>query len=415
MVTLPSSLLGVAMSLALFGGIAIADTTEDQRPVLTGTVNVILGNAQGIVVLTDSQQTQSVNGRLSEGSTPAQKLFRLDDQTVCTIAGFGSVSLPHFPEFINSAAGILDRYTSELHKHSGWHSFREKLTSLAFLVELYLDGIENLQSLTPQQATASYGFQLILVGYDVDGTPKIDKLVVTSDVSASGISRPTVSILPEKVIGRELTHETAGIGAYVVENILDHPKQFAEEKEIGRYGTSLAADRGGSLTITELEALASSLAHHAAIVDQVADLPHFRFIHLVGGRDQVAVLEKGRIQRIDQQEFTTPPLRMNEFAMIMGTSIDGGGIAGVQLNNTRQGRIGLYLKMGFSGGLVDLDRGYFYGDEFVNAKLFYDGAVVGFENNKITDCELVLTPDADRNPAFVQELLTNYHWKHVQK
>ncbi len=414
MIIHPSRLLSFATSFVLFSGTAIASPAGDQRPVLTGTVNIVLGNAQGIVVLTDSKQTMlNANGEKSESPTPAQKLFRLDDQTVCTIAGFGSVPLPNFPEFINSAAGIVDRYVSELHKVPGSHSFREKLTGLAFLVEMYLAGIENLQTLTPQEANNRYGFELILVGYDVDGTPKINKVIVKSDVSASGISTPAVSILPEKVIGPELTYETAGIGGYAVENILEHPQQLAEDKEISRYSASLTADHGSSLTTTEMEALASSLAHHAALVNQIAG-PGFRFIHQVGGRDQVALLEKGRIQRIDQQEFAPLPLNMNEFAFTVGITLDGGGMP-VLWSRTSHGTIGLYLKMGFTNGLVELDQGYFYGDEFVNATLMYDGTVVGFENNEVIDCELVLGPYADRSSAFVQELLTKYHWKHVQK
>ena len=45
-----------------------------------------------------------------------------------------------------------------------------------------------------------------------------------------------------------------------------------------------------------MEALASSLAHHAALVNQIAG-PGFRFIHQVGGPgSSFALLEKGRIK-----------------------------------------------------------------------------------------------------------------------
>jgi hypothetical protein len=403
------------MSLVLFGGRVISGAVADERPVLKGTVNIVLGNAQGIVVLTDSKQTEIVNGQLSDKPTPpAQKLFRLDDQTVCTIAGFGSVPLPQFPEFVNSAAEIVDLYSAELQKHPGPHSFREKLTSLAFLVEFYLDGIENLQTLTPEQSASSYGFELILAGYDLDGNLKIDKLTVVSQV-ANGISHATYSFLPEKVVGRELIHETAGIGQYAVENILDHPQQLAGETGIGKYASSWATDHGSSLSTTEMEALASSLAHHAAIVNRVTNISGFRFIDLVGGRDQVAVLANKRIQKIDQSPFAPRRLKMEHFQIFTGFGINGEGVPGVALNGPAKETIGLYLKMDLTGGLVNLDRGYFYDDRFINDTLWYDGAVVGFESNEITDCELALGPDADRNPPFVKDLLTNprYHWKRV--
>jgi hypothetical protein len=106
---------------------------------------------------------------------------------------------------------------------------------------------------------------------------------------------------------------------------------------------------------------------------------------------------------------------MEHFQIFTGFGINGEGVPGVALNGPAKETIGLYLKMDLTGGLVNLDRGYFYDDRFINDTLWYDGAVVGFESNEITDCELALGPDADRNSPFVKDLLTNprYHWKRV--
>ncbi|MGA8153114.1 MAG: hypothetical protein WB952_19340 [Terriglobales bacterium] len=392
---------------------ARSQTGSDAKTVFRGTVNIVLGNTNGIVALTDSQQTGlDVDGTPSRSDTPSQKLFRIDDQTVCTIAGFASVPLPGFPDFINSAAGIMDRYISELHDHPGPHSFQEKLTSLAFLLEYFFEGIENLQTLKPQQANR-YEFDLILAGYDLDGTPKINKLTLTSDVSSSGYAKVNVSILPPKIVRHDLEHETAGIGGDVAENILKEPQQFKEEKAISRYAVSLT-DRS-SLTASEMRALASSLARHASNVYRIPDAQG-HFIPLVGGSDQVAILNKGQIEDIDQPDFFKPrPENIYEFGFIMGLNEDGGGIPGIALNRTTKGEIGLYLRMTFANGLVNLDRGYFYGDKFVNTSLFYRGGdVLGFQNNDVNGCTLILGPLVDHSLPAVQELLTKYHWKDVQ-
>jgi hypothetical protein len=51
---------------------------------LHGTVNIVLANADGIVVLTDSMLTDENRHQLPR---PGQKLFVLDNKSVCTIAG----------------------------------------------------------------------------------------------------------------------------------------------------------------------------------------------------------------------------------------------------------------------------------------------------------------------------------------
>jgi hypothetical protein len=58
-------------------------------PVAHGTVNVLIGNKNGLVAVTDS--------RLSSNNVPVgfgQKLFQIDDHTILTIAGWYSVSGP---------------------------------------------------------------------------------------------------------------------------------------------------------------------------------------------------------------------------------------------------------------------------------------------------------------------------------
>jgi 20S proteasome alpha/beta subunit len=57
---------------------------DGQAGVLEGTLNIVLGNSNGIVVGTDSRQTQYRNGL-------AKKLFRIDDYSVCSIAGIGFI------------------------------------------------------------------------------------------------------------------------------------------------------------------------------------------------------------------------------------------------------------------------------------------------------------------------------------
>ena len=62
-------------------------TRNDHSLIKRGTVNILLANKNGLVAITDS--------KLVMGNDPAgyaQKLFRIDDHTLCTIAGWYSWS-----------------------------------------------------------------------------------------------------------------------------------------------------------------------------------------------------------------------------------------------------------------------------------------------------------------------------------
>ena len=72
---------------------ANSSTQQGQGIVIRGTLNAALANTNGIVVVTDSIQT-SGSHQLTD---PGKKLFKVDQDTVCTIAGFGSEKLSCSP------------------------------------------------------------------------------------------------------------------------------------------------------------------------------------------------------------------------------------------------------------------------------------------------------------------------------
>jgi Proteasome subunit len=62
--------------------------TPRESPTSThGTINLLLANKNGTVLITDSRIS---NGNYQRISDHAQKLFQLDDKTVCSIANFYS-------------------------------------------------------------------------------------------------------------------------------------------------------------------------------------------------------------------------------------------------------------------------------------------------------------------------------------
>jgi len=391
--------------------------SDGRNPVLTGTVNIVLANENGMVVITDSNQTwHAPNGEPFTNPRPGQKLFRINDRTVCTIAGFGATSLPRFPELTSSAAGVLDTYVEELRSKGGSHSFHEILTSLEFLFDFQLSGIGNLQHLNPGDLQ-SYGFELILAGYDIDGNAKIGKIVLSTSLLPNGIFSPVLKEWKETTIGRELAHETAGIGGDAVEYILSHPGEIKDDPEIARYASSKVSVRGGSLTVVEMEALARSLARLSALFEsRTYQMPSvgFREYWPVGGENQVAILEKGSLRKLEQPKFEERKINMTGFSIVTGLTLDTNGIAGASLIGPAPGGLGIYVKNLYLGGLIHLDNEYYFEDEFRKATFYYDGGVLGFDpSNRVIDCILSLGPHVNRKAPAVQELIARFPWKAV--
>jgi hypothetical protein len=333
-----------------FSAIALA-ASDGNNPVLTGTVNIVLANANGIVVITDSNQTRRDPrwGKFTDPH-PGQKLFRIDDKTVCTIAGFGSTSLPRFSEITSSAAGVLDTYAEQLRGNGATHSFHEKLTSLEFLFDLLLTGVSNLQHPDPAEV-ADYGFELILAGYDSDGAVKIGKFVLSTHLS-NGFFSPVIEELREETVGRELAHETAGVGGRAVENILAYPGKLTDEPDIAKYATSRVTDRGSSLTVAEMEALAKSLVRLSALFNSqyypVAPIG-FRAFWPIGGKNQIATLEKGSLPKLDHPTFREAETKPR-FSILSGMTLDAHGLAGASLFGPSPGSILLSVRNKYLGG-----------------------------------------------------------------
>src|SRR5215469_8291882 len=77
--------------------------------VVHGTVNIALANKNGLVVVTDSMLTAGDGKQLDQ---PGQKLFKLDDQTVCAIAGFVSAGGPT-PELSANTSALIQEYVRQ--------------------------------------------------------------------------------------------------------------------------------------------------------------------------------------------------------------------------------------------------------------------------------------------------------------
>jgi 20S proteasome alpha/beta subunit len=166
-------------------GSAAALYAQDIPEASHGTVNIALANANGIVLLTDSVQSFHRNDGW-HFHQPVQKLFRLDNKTVCSIAGFASETGWIPPELNTDVTGIMADFKDQL-TQKPVPELEAKLRGIAYLVSFYIEVVANRYEVAFGSGTpiGAYEFEVIVAGYDVDGKPKVEKLVITPVVSHS--------------------------------------------------------------------------------------------------------------------------------------------------------------------------------------------------------------------------------------
>lgn len=336
-----------------------------------GTVNIALANKNGIVLLTDSVQSH-LEADGWHYQQPVQKLFRLDDKTVCSIAGFASETWNQ-PElnFRNiDVTGIIAEFRDELSKQPV-QELEAKLLAVGFLVGSYIDLVANRHEVIagPGTPTDTYKFEVIVAGYDFDGKPRIKKLVLIPVVlrAADGHSYWSHTTKPEDASDSQgFVHLFGGIQTISI-HVLESPQEFSASNAIQKYARSKKENGGKSLTLKELAALASAMARETA-----------KQTRFVGGPDQIALLENGRVLAIDQPHFDDPPRPM-KFALRVSLKLQGANAAQMLAAGPNYHQVWIRSEiLGIKNPPLSLDGQFFYGCEIRDSLVEYNGGVLDF-------------------------------------
>ena len=124
-------------ALLLVSLVVVAGENPKDDGVAHGTINIALGNKSGLVVLTDSMVTAMDATGTHQLSNPGQKLFKLDDRTVCSVAGFASAtavsSRVTTSDLNTETSAIIHEYVRQSTSQPR-QSIAEKLWALAWLI-----------------------------------------------------------------------------------------------------------------------------------------------------------------------------------------------------------------------------------------------------------------------------------------
>jgi len=394
-------LVGLFLCIACGSRIALAQTRNPDVATIRGTVNVVLANLNGIVVLTDSKQTVVDSAGRAVGTQNGQKLIRLDDNSVCAVAGFGNGTVNGDLKFDADVMGILADLRDQLGKQKGRLSFYEKLRVISFLAESYIDVYANMaEVLQPGQLKPKdLYFSLFLAGYDSDETLKIGSLELRAspNASPSGKRRWTFGTpdIQTEPVGASLSWRLGGMWD-VGKKILTKPSGYLRSPAVRRYSEAIK-DNGASLSLPDLKALAKFIAGQTA-----HEHPQY-----VGGADQIAIIRDGRVAAVDEPPSAAPPKPL-QFLVFMDIPMYlGGPLLGPKGAATIWIRDEIVSQMPLA-----LDGNFFLGNEIRDSILVYNGGQTVFQGNDVRNSRLQFGPDFVGNPDDVRKVIQPFPWSY---
>lgn len=370
-----------------------------------GTLNLCIGNKNGVVVATDSCATKVDGaGNVIGREYNHQKLFQLDENIVVAIAGYNRASVKFAPEFIAPAAGIILDYLDQIKNRNHKPTYTEAVISLSHLMSFHLTSVANVKLFSEGRISkGDYIFQMLIVGRDGDKV-KITKIHLSLEVQLGSQGLPylnsVIANTSESVVNNDLTFVTAGYDL-IASQILKEPKRY-KSKVIERYACLLEKRKTSEMSVPEM------LEMVKAIMDVTGQANPG-----VAPPIQTAVFTPGRT------DTNIPSFPIVERPHLRFSLFIGGGISGMPLEKAiKTDAPMLFISSRFERSVVPLTEQYFYFDsKFVNCSILLNSNRFSFirNNNTVEGSELVLSKNVDMGNIEIQSLISNFRWKNVKR
>jgi len=387
---------------------------EEMEPkVYHGTLNLALGNKNGMVVITDSRATViNGQGEIIRREDDHQKLFPVTKDVVISIAGYNNASVPEAArEFVAPAAGIIMKYIESLKRYRHTPDYKEVISGLIFLLNFHLTSVTNINDWSNLPVNpGNYLFQMLIIGRQEEQR-LISKVTLKSEIrkSLNGISFINSNVYETKQlqVGSKFIFETAGLD-YIARDILQHPEKYSSFPVIKSYASKQKNNNAENITLSEMVDIAKTIMKITSDVEQG-----------VGGPHQLAIFdEKGMKKEIGS--FRSPSGPTIEFNLFVGFSAFGGtaiaseswaGPAGIVTNVPA-----LFIASTFENSSVNIDRHYFFGSIFKKCKIILKDNVFSFNKyNTVEECELILGKRVNMNAANIRSLISDFKWQKIHK
>jgi hypothetical protein len=382
---------------------------------LHGTVNIILANKNGLVAVTDSRLSHFKLNNRPEAVGVAQKLFQLDAETICTVAGDYAVYGPPIEDNEILGIGIVSRAIADLTKKQEWksiHSVADKSRFLTSQIAMYFQTYLTLNQFIGIRK--KFGLQVTVAGYDSSGISVIQSNLIGNESSSFILPEPLEHHEPGQPCG-PVTGETtavikdsfksflAGIPDFY-NCILEFPEDKiggisdADKQSISVYRVAKTSGSLDNLTLNDLRKLAVAMAHYS----EFQDTPQ------IGGEVQIATMANHSVSMtpsVTEMKLDIPlPAIKQAFVFVANETLLGGPLEIPLPNqfNVYSGNVVRGTKQRLTANMLMVSNlfdnvTFIYGGE---KPIIFDPSVNAFDN-----CSIELEVGTDWNDPFVRAFM----------
>lgn len=351
-----------------------------------GTLNLCIGNKNGLVVVTDSR----ASGRDQRGNDVHedwhQKLFQISERIVVTIAGYNRVPLNKVPIFQAPAAGVILNYIGDLRNKHHTPGYAETVKALTYLMGFYLEAVGSIKELTeadPIIKPEDYHLVMLVIGMDGEAA-KITQIDI-------GLEKRLSPGSTQYLIAQSEIKET------VVDGFEFCPvgQKAVAERVLQDVINSTRKEERDTLPLSKIVEMATKTMHMTAESNKY-----------VGGVTQMGVFEGGVWKMAIV--FPPPPGPYIQFNSLYDAHMSHVGKAIVS-----NGPIVLVVSGFFEETTVLLGKPYYYfGTQIKDSTVIVEDEDFSFDNsNQIDNSTLVIGEKVHRISDKIKSLITGFPWK----
>jgi hypothetical protein len=363
-----------------------------------GTVNIIIANQNGLVVVTDSRLSDT-NGRRT-GYAP--KLFKLDSLAVCSIAGFysdgGPLSFRGISYPISTAVPVIMRSLIE-NSHFESMDLETKLNHVALQMEFSLAVLLNTYAAAHRPVKTSPS-EITVSGYDRGRLGYASTTLYPVILPDGRWSVRRGDVITNFVSDRAIYH-VAGIRDPSLNILNGQPGEYGRDPVVGYYEETRIRDHGRTMTLLDMKQTAEVLEA----------LSSERNPDLIGGDTQIAVFHDGSLKDFKMNVETPDYPIGSAFSIIDGLTMRGPHLPGAGVASIDSGRALVINRAEVEDARVQLDRSVYTNSVFTGCTLVYDAtdfAIFDTDSNKVTNGTLELGPGVSNDDPLVKKILAAY-------
>lgn len=381
--------------------------SHDLRPT-HGTINVLLGNKNGLVVVTDSRLSDESGRPLRQR---AEKLFRLNDRTVCSIAGWYSdpgpavrangASNANYPiQF--AVPDVMETITPAL--NLGGRDVQGEFDVVSRLFGAILMEVARIDAMAGYHPASPSSLQITVAGYETDGALKIVLADLAPEIQDGQVAQ--YNLVNQRSI------DVPGPAGFIAEfrGIPDTANAIMNGTDasvvtdpiLAYFKSSIESGATKSLSLNDLKQIAG------AIEWQTSE----EYPNKVGGLLQTAVLSNGHVSEFDEPVSPTYDIPRSEFIFMSGPHLTDIAHSTPSVIGIRLGVPAIVFLKGttLTNVIQPLDNLIVFESNFVHCHLAYSGSprTMFDKSNSLTDTDLILLPGADANSPFIRQIKQDF-------